>query len=139
MNFKRIALAAVAAIIVDLIYGFVVYGAVIASAYNPYSAVYRTAEETKHYMAYGFAGIFVAMLVLAAIYAKGYEGGSGAAEGARFGLLVAIFVIFDFVGPNFVTLNIGPKLALSQAAASLFEWPLVGMTIGLVYKPSRKN
>lgn len=139
MNYKRIVLAGVAGIIADLAYGFLVYGMLIANAYNPYQAVYRTLEDTRNHMALGFAGYFIAMVGLAAIYAKGYEGGSGAAEGARFGFLFAIFMIFGVVGTNYITLNIGPKLALAQAGAALFEWPLIGIVIGLVYKPQRKT
>jgi len=39
------------------------------------------------------------------------------------------------VGDEYVTLNIGGKLALAMAAGRLFGWIIVGMTIGLVYKP----
>jgi hypothetical protein len=71
-------------------------------------------------------------LVLAAIYAKGYEGGSGVAEGARFGLLVGTFVVGAYVGDESVTLNIGPQLVLAMAAGRLFEWGIVGAAIGSV-------
>jgi len=37
---------------------------------------------------------------------------------------------------NYGTLIIGRKLALEEAAAALVEWTLVGMAIGLVYKPA---
>jgi hypothetical protein len=36
-----------------------------------------------------------------------------------------------------VTLNIGRELALAMAVGRLFGWIVVGMTIGLVYKPAR--
>lgn len=135
MNYRRIVLAAVAAIVADLIYGFLVYGMLIAQQYDPYPAVYRSSIVVRTYMPLGFAGLFIAMLVIAAIYANGYKGGSGLAEGFRFGLLVGIFVQFAFVGTNYVTLNIGRTLALYQAAAALGEWIMVGIVIGLVYKP----
>jgi len=66
----------------------------------------------------------------------GYEGGSGAAEGARFGLLVALFVVCIFVVPNYVTLNIGGKLAAELALSTFFQWLLVCIVIGLIYKPA---
>ena len=56
-------------------------------------------------------------------------------RGARFGLLIGIFVAGAFVATNFTVLNIGPKLALEMAPASLLEWTLVGSVLGLVYKP----
>ena len=39
-----------------------------------------------------FAGILVAMIAAAFIYAKGYEGGAGVQEGVRFGALIGLFM-----------------------------------------------
>jgi hypothetical protein len=36
---------------------------------------------------------------------------------------------------NYVNLNIGLKLALMQAAAYFLQWTIVGIVIGLIYKP----
>ena len=74
--------------------------------------------------------------MIAMMYAKGYEGGSGAAESARFGVLVGIFVVCTFVGANYVTLNIGRKLALELAASALVPWTIVCVVVGLIYKPA---
>jgi hypothetical protein len=136
MNYQRMALAAVIATVVDLVYGFLIYGWLIADAYNPYPGVYRSGVAVRSYMPLGFAGIFIAILVLAVIYAKGYEGGHGAVEGTRFGVLAGIFVVCELVGTNYVTLNIGGKLALEQAAVALVEWTILGIVIGLIYKPA---
>jgi uncharacterized membrane protein len=69
------------------------------------------------------------------IYAMLYRGGSGLAEGARFGTLVGIFAICSFVIHNYVNLNIGLKLTLQQSVAYFIEWLFVGMVIGLIYRP----
>jgi hypothetical protein len=137
MNFKRIVLAAVSALVADLAYGYLYYGFLIAHEYNPYPGVYRSSEVVKNYMPFGFAGIFLGLIILSVIYAKCYEGGSGLVEGARFGILIGIFVGAYFVGTNHTTLNIGPRLAAVQAAGALVEWTLVGIVIGLAYKPAR--
>jgi hypothetical protein len=50
--------------------------------------------------------MFVAMLVLAVIYAMLYQGGSNFVEGARFGALIGVFAICSFVVHNYVNLNI---------------------------------
>ncbi len=44
-------------------------------------------------MLLGMAAKFVAMLVLAVIYAMLYRGGFGLADGARFGALIGVFSI----------------------------------------------
>jgi hypothetical protein len=56
--------------------------------------------------------MFIAMLVLAAIYALAYRGGSGFVEGKRFGVLVGIFAVCSFEIHNYVNLNIGLRLKL---------------------------
>jgi len=78
----------------------------------------------------------VAMVVLAVIYAMSYQGGSGAAEGARFGALIGVFAICAFVIHNYVNLNIGSKLTLQQSIAYFVEWLVTGVVIGLIYRPT---
>jgi hypothetical protein len=75
------------------------------------------------------------MVVAAFIYAKGYEGGAGFPEGARFGALIGLFMAATALG-NFAILNIGSRLAASLAVAGLVEWTIVGVVIGLVYRPA---
>jgi uncharacterized membrane protein len=79
--------------------------------------------------------MFVAMVVLAVIYALLYRGGSGLAEGTRFGALIGIFSVCSFVVHNYVNLNIGLKLTFQQSVAYFVEWLVVGIVIGLIYRP----
>jgi len=136
MNYGRIVLAGFVATVVYFVCGGLVFGKLIAKYYAPYTGVYRPSDAIMSYFPIGIAGTFLAILVLAAIYAKGYEGGSGILEGTRFGFLVGLFVVFAVVADEYVTLNIGRELALSMAAGRLFGWIVVGMAIGLVYKPA---
>jgi len=135
MNVQRLLLAAVAGTVVEVIYGFVVYGMLLSSEFAKYPALYRSAEAGPAYLPLMFAGLFVAILVATMIYAKGYEGGSGVAEGLRFGLMLGVFVAFAFAGVNYGVLNLGRRLALYTAVASFVEWTLIGTAIGAVYKP----
>jgi len=136
MNYNRLALAAVAATVADVAYGFLVYGVLLANEFAKFPGVYRSAESGPAYLPLMFCGLFVANVALSAIYAKGYEGGSGAAEGLRFGVLVAVFVVMVFAGVNYATLNIGRRISLELAVAGLVEWALVGTVIGVVYSPA---
>ena len=137
MNYTRLALAAVVATIVDMIYGFAVYGTALANEFGRYPGVYRGADTGPAFLPLMFGGLLLAILAAAVIYAKGYEGGSGLAEGARFGLLLGLFVVFAFASVNYATLNVGRKIAVMTAAAGLVEWLVIGTIIGLVYKPAR--
>ena len=136
MNYARLALAAVAATIFDAVYGFVVYGMLLAPEFGRYPGVYRSNEDGTAFLPLMFAGLFIAIVAVAIIYAKGYEGGSGAAEGARFGFLLGVFVVFAFVAVNYAVLNVGRKIAVMTAAAGFVEWLAIGLVIGLVYRPA---
>jgi hypothetical protein len=135
MNYRRIALAGIAATIVYFLVGGLVFGKLIAHYYAPYPSVYRSAEMVQTHIPIGLSSTFLAILVLAAIYAVGYKGGAGWEEGFRFGLLIGIFYTCAVVGDEYVTLNIGRELAIAMALGSMFGWVIVGTTIGLVYKP----
>jgi hypothetical protein len=137
MNYSRLLLAALAGLVVEICYGFLVYGLLLANEFAKYPALYRSAETGPGYLPLMFAGVFVSICVAAAIYARGYEGGSGVAEGARFGALLGAFVMFAFGGVNYGVLNMGRRLALYTSAAGFVEWFLIGTAIGLVYKPAR--
>ena len=63
------------------------------------------------------------------------SGRIGHYEGARFGVLIGIFVVCASVLHNYVNLNIGLKLALGQAVAYFVQWTIIGIVIGLIYKP----
>ena len=135
MNPKRIMMAAVAGFITFFIYGGVVFGKLLANDYTPYTNVYRSMDQMQQHMAVGALSSIAAIIVLVLMYAKGYEGGRGAGEGARFGLLIGIFAACTHIADNYVVLQIGGLLAAKMALASLGEWTLVGLVIGLVYRP----
>jgi hypothetical protein len=136
MNYARLALAAVAATIFDAVYGFLVYGMLLAPEFARYPGVYRSNESGQAFLPLMFGGLLIAIVAVAIIYAKGYEGGSGAAEGARFGFLLGVFVVFAFAAVNYAVLNVGRKIAVMTAAAGFVEWLAMGVVIGLVYRPA---
>ncbi len=68
MNYGRLVVAAFAAFLVFFIYGILVHGLLIAKDYTPYpEGVYCSGEAARNLMPIGLAGIFVAILVFAAI------------------------------------------------------------------------
>jgi hypothetical protein len=117
MSYGRLALAAVVATIVDAVYGFLVYGMILAGEFGRYPGVYRSTETGQAYLPLMFVGTLIAMFAVAYIYAKGYEGGAGFQEGLRFGVLVGIFVAGAFAGVDYAVLNIGRRLAVGLVCA----------------------
>jgi hypothetical protein len=138
MNYGRIALATVAGMVAYFVAGFAIFALVpqMMDEGRKYSAIFRSPESQMAYMPALMAAILVAIFVLALLYAMIYRGGSGLAQGARFGALIGLFVVCAFVIHNYVLLNIGLKLMLMQAVAYFVEWTVVGTVIGLLYKSS---
>src|SRR5438552_4268563 len=134
MNYSRIAISAVAGTIVFFICGFLIFGLLIAREYAPFAAVYRQQAAMQQHAPVGIVCSFIAILLMSIIYAKGYEGGRGLLEGFRFGVLIGLFLAFKCVAEEFVTLNIGGRLAIEMAAGLVVEMAIVGMLIGLVYR-----
>jgi hypothetical protein len=78
----------------------------------------------------------LSIIVLTVLYAKLYRGGSGVGAGASFGALIGLFVVGAFVLHNYANLNIGLRLTTFSAIAYFIEWCVVGIVIGLLYKPA---
>src|SRR5262249_45896867 len=136
MNLARLVLAAAAAFVTYFALGFLFFAAgPLREEYARYPAVYRPQESMKGVMPVGMAAMAIGMFVLAVLFALVARGGSGLAEGARFGALIGVFAVCAFVVHNHVNLNIGWKLTLGQAVAYFVEWTAVGVVIGLVYRP----
>ena len=138
MNLSRIALATVGAFVAYFAVGgigFVVLPS-LKDEFLKYPAVYRSHEGQISRMPIAMAAMFLSILVLTVMYALLCQGGSGIAQGARFGALIGVFVICDFVVHNYVNLNVGLKLTVIQAIAYFVEWVVTGIVIGLTYRPS---
>ncbi len=138
MNLTRIALASIAAFFAYFAVGGLIFGLLpwMKNEFSKYPNIYRSQDGIKRTMPIGMAFMFLAMVVLAVLYAMLYHGGSGVTEGARFGALIGVFAIGSFVVHNYVNLQIGVKITVQQAIAYFGEWVIVGLVIGLVYRPA---
>ena len=138
MSFSRIAFAALAATVTDFVYGFVVYGNLLTDSFAAQAGIYRTAEAQMANMPLGALGVLLAMVAAATLFARG-RGQWGAAAGLTFGLLLAVFSIGSCVAVNYATLNMTGQHAAMMMAGALGEWLIVGVVIGLVYRPAQSN
>jgi hypothetical protein len=137
MNYSRLALAALGGTVAYFALGFLVFWLVpsLIEEAHKYPAVFRSKEKMMRVMPVGMVATLMAILVVAILFALIHQAGSGTTEGARFGVLIGLFVVCGFVLHNYVNLNIGLKLALGQAVAYFVQWTVVGMVIALIYKP----
>jgi len=138
MNYGRLALAVVGAFVADAVFGFLVYGTLLAHEFEQFPNVYRPMATQGKYMPILFAGILVAMIAAAYIYAKGYEGGSGIAEGVRFGVCIGLFAAGYAAIVGYSLTNIDHYLGFHLALANFFEWTINGTVIGAIYRPAAR-
>lgn len=137
MNYLRLVLAALGGTVASFAFGFLVLWLVPAlfDEARKYPAVFRSKEEMMTVMPIGIVANFIAILVVAIIFAMIHQGGSGITQGARLGVLIGIFVVCAGALHNYVNFNIGLKLAVGQAVAYFVQWTIIGIVIGLIYKP----
>jgi hypothetical protein len=136
MNYSRLALAALAGTVASFAFGALVIWLVPAlmNEAHKYPAVFRPKEEMMAVMPIGFIASIIAIVVVAIIFAMIHQGGSGPMQGARLGVLIGIFAVCNVLH-NYANFNIGPRLAVGQSAAYFVQWTIVGIVIGLIYKP----
>jgi hypothetical protein len=135
MNYPRVLLAAVAALIVFFAWGFVTEGWLIRKDFAPSAALYRTSDLQMKYMPFGMGSVLVALLAAVVLYAGWGGGTSGAMKGLQFGLLMGLLVACIHPISNLVTMNMHLKLGLKVSVSTFIGWVLAGIVIGLVYKP----
>ncbi|MGC1256206.1 MAG: hypothetical protein WA867_11665 [Candidatus Acidiferrales bacterium] len=137
MNYSRLALAALGGTVASFAFGFLLFWLTpgLIDEAHKYPAVFRPKEEMNKVMPIGLVATFVAILIAAILFAMTHPGGSAVAEDAHFGVLIGLFVVCGFVLHNYVNLNIGLKLALGQTVAYFLQWTIIGIVIGLIYKP----
>jgi hypothetical protein len=138
MNYLRAGLATVAAFIAYMGVGGLMFAAMpfLKEESRKYPAVYRDHEGQIEHLPLGMVAILLSIGVLTVLFARLYPGRSGPSDGLAFGALIGLFAICAFVLHNYANLNIGLKLTIFSALAYFLEWCVVGIVIGLIYKPS---
>jgi|SRR5688572_10288741 len=136
MNYSRLGLAALGGTVASFAFGFLTVWLVPAliNEAHKYPAVFRPLEEMKTVMPIGIVATFIAILIVAIIFAMIHQGGSRTKDGARLGVLMGVFAVCNVLH-NYVNMNIGRNLALGQAAAYFVQWTIIGIVIGLIYRP----
>ena len=135
MNFPRLLLAAVAALVVFFAWGFLTEGWLLRKDFAPSAVLYRSSDLQMKYMPLGLASVLVAMLAAVALYARWCGDTSGAVKGLQFGLILGVFVACIHPISNLVTMNMDTRLGLEITVSTAIGWLLAGLTIGLIYKP----
>ena len=138
MNYTRIALAGLGAMVAYFALGFLLLAVLpLDNEVRQFPAVYRTPDSMSSVAPVGMVALLLAMMALAALYAIAFRDISIVFQGVRFGLLVGVFAAGSFVLHNYVSLNIGLRLALLQAVAYFVQLLGASVVIALIYRPTK--
>ena len=135
MHLLRVLLAAVGAFVAYMAVGFALFAAMpgLKTEFKKHPHVYRDEPEMMKRMPWAMLAIFVAILVLAVLYALMYRGGPGLWWGLHFGILIGVFALCVSVIHNHVNLNVSLKLTVQSGIAYFLQWVVVGIALGLIY------
>jgi hypothetical protein len=133
VNFGRVAAAAIAAWVVYLGLSPLVNNVLLADLYARHARVFR--PQTEMNVTLGLGATLAGFFVFAYAYAKGYEGGSGAVEGLRYGVIVGLLLATFSVTWNYVVLPVSGALAAAWIVDVIVEMAIYGTAVGLIYKP----
>ena len=136
MNYPRIVLAALAAMLMFFAWGFLTEGWLIRKDFARSAALYRTSDLQMKYMPLGMASVLAGLLAAVVIYAGWCGATSTAMKGLQFGLLMGVFTACIHALSNLVTMNMDVKLGLEITVSTFVGWVLAGIVIGLVYRPA---
>ncbi|MFN0135990.1 MAG: hypothetical protein ACKVS9_07715 [Phycisphaerae bacterium] len=135
MNYPRAAVAAFVAVIAFFAIGFLGEGWLFRSHFGPSQRVYRSAEQMQRLMPIGAAALFLALLLLVAIYARWAGARCDVWTGLQFGVSLGVIFVCVHPIPNLLTMNLETKLGLEIAASTFVQWVVIGLVFGLIYRP----
>ncbi len=139
MNLPRVAIAAVAAWIVYLGVSFVVHTVLLRDLYLQHLAAMRPEADQNAILPIGFFFALLGFFAFAYVYAKGYEGGSGAQEGLRFGVLVGLLICCFRVIWDHMVFPVSLQLTAAWMVDYIVEFAIYGSIVGVIYKPASKT
>jgi hypothetical protein len=135
MNVKRFVLACVAVYVVYQVLGFLIHQVFLGETYAALSSVWRPEEDMMSKMWIMWITSAVWAVLFCYIFTRGYEK-KGAMEGARYGLLMGVFMGFPYSYESFMIYPITLGLAHSWFVVSLLVGLVCGIVLALIYKPA---
>ena len=139
MNLARVAIAAVVAWVVYLGISFLVHTVLLRDLYLQHAGTMRPEAEQNAILPVGFFFALVGFFAFAYTYAKGYEGGSGAQEGLRFGVLVGILICCFRVIWDHMVWPVSLQLTAAWMVEYIVEFAIYGSLVGVIYRPTART
>ena len=138
LNYARLIAAAIAAAIVDLAYGSIVYGVLLERDIAIFGGVFRSVAQVNALYPIVIVVLLGSGLAAAVLFAKGFARGRPLLDGLVFGLTMGAFAACYVSLGNYVVLEISKRLTAELTAAQFVEWLVVGLVIAIAYGRSAR-
>jgi len=135
MNVKRFVLACAAVYVIYQIFGFVVHQLLLGDIYKVMESVWRPEAQLMSKMWIMYLTSAVWTVLFCYIFTRGYEG-KGAMEGARYGLIMGLFIGIPFSYESYMIYPITLSLAHAWMVSAVVLSVICGLVLALIYKPA---
>ena len=136
MNLKRIGLSAAAVFAAMFAVEMLTHEVLLKGLYLQTASVWRPAEQMEGFMGCLMLSYLFYSVFFPVIYAKGYESGKpGVGQGIRFGILMGLLEAPMGALTWYSVLPIPAALALGWLAGGLVLNVVLGVVVGLIYRP----
>lgn len=135
INVKRLTYCIVAVFVFIFLTNFLIHEVILKKCYLEAASAFRSEHEMKGLMVWMILGQFLLVKFFCVIFAKGYEG-KGLGEGARYGLLIGLFM----AGMSFIEYVVYPVtwgLLWSWVGLGIVQWVGAGMVAATVYSKKK--
>jgi len=137
VNFGRLTSSALVAWFVHIGLTSLVWSNLLSDMGPQNASILRAPAEMN--LVLGYAASLLGFFVFAYAYAKGYEGGAGALEGLRFGVIVGLLLACFSAVWSYVMMPISGTFAAAMIVDAILEMAVFGVVVGLVYKPHTRR
>ena len=135
MNVKRFVLACAAVYVIYQIFGFVVHQLLLSDIYKVMESVWRPEAQMMSKMWIMYLTSAVWTVLFCYIFTRGYED-KGAMEGARYGLIMGLFIGIPFAYESYMIYPITLSLAHAWMVSAVVLSVICGLVLALIYKPA---
>ena len=132
MNAKKFILASIAVTVFIMAFDFLFHNILMSSLYEQTASLWRPQESMKDHIGWMILGQIIKSLGFVALFTKAFKRG-GIAEGAIFGLLLAII----FIGTNFIMHSVAPypiSMVINWVAGTTIQLVVAGIIVALIYR-----
>jgi hypothetical protein len=138
LNFPRVVLAALASWGAYVAVGFLV-DILLSDLYAEHASLMRPAADRGALVPWGLGVSLLGFFAFAYAYAKGYEGGTGAQEGLRYGVLVGLMLVAFASIREFMTYPVSMGLLGARVIDFIVEFAVYGAIVGTIYRPAHSG